>query len=289
MSVFELSLTLLAAVMHSAWNLLVHVRRQDALLLVRLPLVFGLVGVLPIAMVEYLNPQMTSLAWRMLVVAVICQTLYYLGLTMAYRAGDFSIVYPIARAVPIVMLAMVDQWRGRDPTWLGWLGVMLVTIGCLLLGVQAMRTTNGGVKPTLWIWIGVTSLATFGYSVVDKVALESMRTGLDTALRYGVFELLFGALGASVCLGGCRWPCGKIKFPKSWAIVLCGAFLLGVGYVLILWVYQQAGQVSYVVAVRQVSVFIGVCVAAMLYERVGVVRIILALIIAIGVAIVAIA
>ena len=82
---------------------------------------------------------------------------------------------------------------------------------------------------------------------------------------------------------------GKIKFPKSWAIVLCGAFLLGVGYVLILWVYQQAGQVSYVVAVRQVSVFIGVCVAAMLYERVGVVRIILALIIAIGVAIVAIA
>lgn len=290
MSLFALILVLIAAFMHAGWNLLVYALQQDRYLLVRLSLLFGLVGLGPLLIAEWLHPTLTPRAWQMLAVAGVCQTMYLTGLTMGYRSGDFTIIYPLVRALPILALVVMDMVRDRMPTPTGWAGIIMVTAGCCCLAFSAMRDARSGRWAAQWFWIALTAAGTIGYCAADKIALESIPEGLDGAWRYGVIEFVLGALGAGLCLGAT--PVGVLhpQPPVGWIRTLFGASLLGSGYVFTLWAYQLVDQVSYVVACRQISITIGVVLAAwLLHERVGALRIVLALVIATGVALIAIA
>ena len=290
MSIFALILVLAAAVMHAAWNLFVHAQRQDHYLLIRLTLVYGLVGLVPFLVAELLNPTLTRLAWGMLGITAIGQTMYVVGLTRGYRTGDFTVVYPLVRALPILFLALMDIMRGRMPSMTGWSGIVLVTLGCVLLGVQSMRGAHHIRSFALWFWIVLTAAGTVCYSAADKIGLESMPSGINAALRYSVLEFLLGAIGAALCLGTSPMKILRSHPSVRWMKIICGAVLLGGGYVLILWVYQLVDQVSYVVAGRQISIVIGVVLAAsLLHEHVGIRRILIASVIAAGVALIALA
>ena len=290
MSSFAITLTLVAALMHAAWNLLAHAEQQDRYLLIRLPLVFGLAGIVPLAVFECLDPTLTHRALQMLPVAVVCQAIYFVGLTMGYRLGEFTVVYPLARALPILMLAVVDLACGRPPTLAGWFGILLVTVACSLLGIQAMRCAPRDRFSTVWIWIVLTAMSTFGYSAADKLALESMPRGLDPAFRYCVLEFSLSALVAGAFLGASPISLLRSYPPASWKKVMLGAGLIGGSYGVILRVYQLVDQVSYVVAARQMSIVIGVALAAWVsHEHVNMQRIVLSIVIATGVALIAIA
>ena len=290
MPIFALTLVLIAAVMHAAWNLIVHAQKQDRFLLVRLSLLFGLIGVGPLLIAEWLHPVLTPLAWRMLALSVVFQTMYLTGLTMGYRSGDFTVIYPLVRALPILALAMIDMVRDQMPTPTGWVGIVMVTTGCSCLALGSIRGRRHGRWPVLWCWIALTACGTIGYCTADKIALESMPKGLDAALRYAVIEFLFGAIGAGLCLGATPIRLLRPHPSVGWSRTLFGAALLGGGYVLILWAYQLVKHVSYVVACRQISIAIGVVLAAwLLHEHVGVRRIVLAVVIAAAVALIAMA
>ena len=55
--------------------------------------------------------------------------IYYLGLSRGYMSGDFTVVYPLARATPVLVIAALDVARGQAPTLFGWLGLLLIVIG----------------------------------------------------------------------------------------------------------------------------------------------------------------
>src|SRR5690606_5071820 len=109
----------------------------------------------------------------LLAITGIFQSLYFFGLSRGYSSGDFTVVYPVARALPVLILALVDVARGHAPSAWGWLGMFLVVAGCLLSPLQSPRAirldryvnATGG-------WVLVTALAGVGYSVVDKLAAE---------------------------------------------------------------------------------------------------------------------
>ncbi|MCB8945767.1 MAG: hypothetical protein H6658_18620 [Ardenticatenaceae bacterium] len=46
--------------------------------------------------------------WPYLLVTGCFQAMYYLGLLQGYKSGDFTVVYPVARALPVLILAFVD-------------------------------------------------------------------------------------------------------------------------------------------------------------------------------------
>jgi len=288
MSLFPLALIFISTVLHASWNLLAHARRQDTTLFVRANLIVGLVGLGPILWLQFGGDPFPAAVWPLLLATGFFQAVYFLGLTMGYRVGDFSVVYPVARALPVLALAVLDIARGRPPSALGWLGMVLVTVGCLLAPLASLRTISRD-RYLNWtiFWVLVTAAGTVGYSGVDKAALEMLRPGLLSALRYGVLQWL---LTVPFLWLGLRFVA---RLPMEWGAVrdwrraALATIFISSAYTLILWVYQMIPQASYVVALRQFSIVIGVVAAIVIFhEPAAKLRLSAALIITAGVVLV---
>ncbi len=120
-----LGLVFLSTILHASWNLLAHARRNDQTLFLRAALVTGLVGLGPVLWSEWTGSnRFPPMVWLLLVITGLFQGLYFLGLTRGYGSGDFTVVYPVARALPVLILALVDAGRGQVPSALGWLGII---------------------------------------------------------------------------------------------------------------------------------------------------------------------
>src|SRR3989442_15936091 len=128
MPLAALLLVLGAAVCHSAWNLLV---KTDAR---RLEIQSGalIVGALLCspALLIYALAEVSGPAWGVILLSGLFATAYVFPLTAAYGAGDLSLVYPVARGTPpllVVPLAIV--LLGERPAWQGLVGIGLVVLG----------------------------------------------------------------------------------------------------------------------------------------------------------------
>src|SRR5437667_92116 len=128
MPLAALLLVLGAAVCHSVWNLLV---KSDAR---RLEIQSGalLVGVVLCspALLIYPLTAVSPAAWGAVLVSGLFEAGYVFALTAAYGAGDLSLVYPVARGTPpllVVPLAIV--LLGERLAWQGLVGIGLVVLG----------------------------------------------------------------------------------------------------------------------------------------------------------------
>ena len=256
-----------SSIMHAGWNLLAHSQRADGALFLRVTLITGLVGLIPAAVLELQGPAFAMQVWLLLIITGIFQALYYLGLTMGYRSGDFTLVYPLARALPVLFLAVVDLARGRTPTALGWLGMALVSVGCALTPLESLRSVSWAQyrKPVM-VWVLVTALGTLGYTTIDKIAAELLPTGPVSAARYGVLESLFTVpyLWLALRLGHQRLSQSN---GNGWKWAAVAAFFIFSAYWLVLWAYQLSPYASYISALRQFSIVIGVVAAAILLHE----------------------
>lgn len=288
MSLFPLLLILLSTLLHASWNLLAHARREDTTLFIRTNLIVGLVGLGPVLWLEFTRDPFPTAIWPLLLATGFFQAVYFLGLAMGYRAGEFSIVYPVARALPVLALALLDIARGRPPSALGWLGIALVTTGCLLAPLSSLRAVSREryLNWTLF-WVLVTAAGTVGYSGVDKVALEMLPSGLLSALRYGVLQWLLTVPFLWLLLRYvARLPL-RVGGLRDWRRAALATLFISSAYTLILWVYQMIPQASYVVALRQFSIVIGVIAAIVIFrEPAAKMRLTAALVISAGVALV---
>lgn len=264
---FVVLLVLLSTFLHAGWNLILRNQRSDATFL-QITIVTSLVGLGPVLLAE-LGPQpVLPSVWNYLILAGIFQALYYLGLTQGYRYGDFTVVYPIGRALPVLLVAVGDVARGRAPSLVAWLGMILVSIGCFIIPLESWR---GFSWSRYWnramFWAILTALASVGYTLTDKFAADLIASGPGTAARYGVYE----AAASAVVYGLILKAKGRLALNQlSWASwgwsALAAVGVFG-AYWLILWSYQLAFHTSYVVALRQLSIVIGVAVGAWFWRE----------------------
>jgi len=283
-------LTFISAFFHAGWNLIARKYRGGSIF-VRVPLLISLVGV-PLALLAgYLGSHFPPGVWVNFTVGGICLAIYYLGLTQGYQSGDFSVVYPLARSLPVLVIALADIARGHPPSPAGWMGILLVMIGCMLSPLTSLRE----IKPAAYlnvtsIWILITAAGMVGYTLVDSQAAERMAPAFTPLLRYQVFEVFVSFMVLWPLLLLFRQPLylerdlGAWKWPAVMAVLLYG------GYALVLLAYQLSAETSYVVAIRQFSIVIGVTIGAFYFkEPAPVLRISAALIITAGVLCIALA
>jgi drug/metabolite transporter (DMT)-like permease len=280
----SLVLVLVSAALHAGWNLSVRGQRQDDQLL-RIAAVTTLFGLGPVLLAEMGRTPLLPSTWRYFPVAGVFLAIYYLGLTRGYTGGDFTVVYPLARAIPVLLLAVVDVFRGHPPTALGWLGMVLVTAGCVLAPLESPRDLGlAHYRNRTTLWILVAAVGVFGYTTVDSTAARVMPPGVGTAVRYFVLQTAASLVAYLGILAILRQP---IRLGGSWAAwqrpTLATGFVLA-SYSLILWAFQLSPHASYIVALRQFSIVIGVIAAAILFrEPAPRFRIAMALIITAGV------
>jgi drug/metabolite transporter (DMT)-like permease len=127
---------LIAAAAHAGWNAAIK-RGLDPLVTTVLIAVGAGAVALPILAVVGL-PAAPARPW--VIASVVVHLGYFAGLIEAYRAGDMSQVYPIARGSAPLLTALVSTtWLGERLGPLGWVGLL-----CLVAGVMTLSLRGGG-------------------------------------------------------------------------------------------------------------------------------------------------
>jgi len=157
-------------------------------------------------------------------------------------------------------------WLGEYPTALGLLGIGLVVAGAYVLGIEPGRTTRPW-EPLLalrrrevqWAWL--TALLISLYHITDKVGVA-----LVAPLR---FQYLM-ALTRFVFYSGAIIPWKRrgllVEARSNWRSIITVSLLQFLAYQLVLTAMTSA-LVSYVAAVRQVSVLLAVFTGSVLLRE----------------------
>ena len=263
------ALVIASTFMHAGWNLLACRRRLQGVFISRMLVWVVSVGLVPAAVSELLARSLSPTAWACVAGSGLCCGVYFFGLARAYGSADFTVVYPEARALPVVLVALGDVLRGRVPTPVGWGGIALVVVGCLLAPLRSVREISPRRNfNRAAVWILLTALGTVGYTLLDKLAAETVQQGPATAARYGYVYFVVSCAAYSLlarCFDSSRPAAGSV----GWAAPALGAVLNFGAYWLVLWAYQLAARASYVVAFRQFSIVIGVVLAFAIYKERG--------------------
>ena len=267
MALLPLLLALISAVLHVAWNIFARSQR-DAIFFLRLNLISSVLGLVPALILEYQGSAILPLVWPYLILAGIGQALYYLGLTNGYLSGTFTVVYPLSRAIPVLIIALLDVTRNQSPSPMGWTGLILIVIGCLLAPLTSGRNFSINMywnKTT--VWIGVAALGTITYTAADSAAARLIHTGLESATRYHIISLFFGLIAYWLTLYICNTSVQLRATGKDWWSAVAATLAMFVSYTLVLWAYQLSPQSSYVVGVRQVSIVLGAVAAIVIFRE----------------------
>ena len=289
MSTTAVLLILISSITHAGWNLILRSQRTTYTIL-RITGLVGIMGLGPALALEAWGQPFPTVIWGYLLITALFQAGYYLGLSKGYQSGHFSVVYPLARALPILMIAVSDVWRGHMPSLLGWVGMGMVSLGCFFIPLPSLRAFNvAHYRSPVLAWTLLAAFGTTGYSIIDNLAAEHNIPGPLTAARYGVFEFLLAAMLYWLVLKKMGLPTGDDLGWRGWRWSALAAVGLFGSYWLILWSYQFALHVSYVVTLRQFSIIIGVVLGVILFrEPAPLLRIGNAVIIAMGIAFIAI-
>jgi uncharacterized membrane protein len=282
MEFLPLALVLASAVSHGLWNYLAKEGKDKEsfmllLNLTSLPLlmpVFLLILpeiYLPLEIVPYL------------LVSGLAETVYFLGLGKAYESGDLSIVYPVARSSPVFVTIAAAVFLGETISLTGLLGIMVIFVGVYILHLKGM-TREDLVAPLRYLMSGssryaiIAALGTTVYSITDKLGVSTVDPMLYS------FWLGFSVTGMVTIVTVKRKGFKAIRdeFSSPLKVSFAGLLMRG-GYMLVLYAMSIA-PVSYILALRQISVVLGALMGVIfLGESYGRVRIMGSLVIFVGV------
>ena len=280
---FVVAIVIASTFMHAGWNLLARYAGSEAVFYKRMLVITLIAGFLPAVISEMLTGSMTPLAWMCVIGSGTSAAFYLFGLAKAFEISDFTIVYPVARALPVILVAVTDVLRGRVLTPLGWVGIILVALGSFLIPQQ--RFGDFQLRNYLNIavlWMIIAALGTVGYTVLDKIAAEVVQSGPATAARYAYFYFSISFFPYMLLMRTNKGD-QKSRAQPSWYLAGIGAVLGFGAYWLILWTFQLSQVASYIVAFRQFSIVIGAVLGFLIFKEQGIyVRISGAVLIAAG-------
>lgn len=262
-------LLILSALAHAWWNLFSK-KDHPSIASFLLANIFGTLLVVPL-MISGRDQvlEMIRQLWPLLLLTGFFQALYFSGLAYAYKKGELSVAYPLARSLPALMVAIVVFLfgQGEEVGSVVLFGISLIIVGGFLIPLQSFsnfslhRYWSVAVAAAL-----VAAAGTAGYSLTDDFALELIRRGRSVSLRDN-FLLAFyyiGLQGVTTVFwqGLSLIPQRKerqlfirqLTHPAS--SIVKGAGIL-ITYALVLISMGYVTNVSYVVAFRQLSIPIG--------------------------------
>ncbi len=137
MNATALSLVLIAAVIHAAWNLAAKRIRRGGARFVWAYYSLSAVVLVPVMAVSLaIEPQRPQWTWLFAAaVTAVLHITYGVVLQRGYAVGDLSVVYPLARGTgPLISVLAAVVLLGERPGPLGLLGAFLVIAGVLVIG-----------------------------------------------------------------------------------------------------------------------------------------------------------
>ena len=246
-----LALVLGAALLHSVWNALAK-RALD-----QLPFFWSSVSLAtlllgPLALWPLRAHGFPLTALPFVVATTLLHACYFIALARSYRAGEFSLVYPITRGtgvalVPLLALPLFDERLSP----LGTAGVALVVCGIIGLHLtpRAVRATASASRlvGAGTGWAVLTGLIIAAYSLVDKAGVARLHPLPYIALLgLGSSLVLLPAVVA-------KRDALRREWQVNWRAILVASAMNLTAYLLVLFAFRLS-KVGYVVAARELSI-----------------------------------
>tara|TARA_B100001057_G_C22750388_1_gene911559 strand:- start:137 stop:973 length:837 start_codon:yes stop_codon:yes gene_type:complete len=267
-----MTLVLAAALLHALWNAVVKGAGDRVI-------TFGLVilgQTLPALLIAPFVPLPSASALPYLLLSVIIHWGYYYFLISAYRFGDLSLIYPIARGLTPILVALGALFiLGEILTFLSWLGLVLISLGILILA----WTATFEKKSFLGILLALgTSLMIAGYSVVDGMGVRLT----EHALSYIAWLFIIEAIAIVAIFVPRRIRLRMLTRRQIWTGIT-GGIMASLAYGLVL-IAKTHAPIAMVSALRETSVVFASLIGLMVFgEGPATWRLIAALIVVIGV------
>ncbi len=248
------ALVAISAVIHAAWNVILKTSGDPLRTAARAVVGSVLVGA-PFAIVAYLaegRPAIPGEAWALAVASGIVEAAYFILLGAAYRRGDLSVVYPIARGTaPLLAVIVGVVVLGERLTPAGAAGVLSLLAGVVVVqrpwrGIRNARTGDPIDRAVLFALATGVAIAT--YSSIDSVGANVVPPWLFAALLFPV-----GAVALALWV---RFvDRADVPPPAPWPRATLAGTLSLAGYLLILVAYSLA-PLTIVAPLREAAVVI---------------------------------
>ena len=242
MSVFVVVIVLIAALMHALWNALVKGSGDQTVVL-------GLIAlghVIPGAFLVLSLPFPAQESWPYIFASTVIHWGYYYLLNMAYRSGDLSIIYPIARgAAPLLIAVGAWVWIGETLPLTSWIGIGAISFGIFLLSRPSAvaHVPRSGILAAFGAAVTVAA-----YSIADGIGVRAS----GHALAYVGWLFLAEIFVAAYVLSS-RWTRFRKLGARKALVGFAGGVISGAAYALALYAKTLA-PLGLVSAMRETSV-----------------------------------
>lgn len=214
-----------AAILHVTWNVLVKTS-DDPLRAAGVGMVLGAVVLTPLAIAGWFaigRPAIPAEAVALGIVSGVFEAIYVVVLSAAYRAGDLSIVYPLARGTATLLaVGLGIAILGERPGPLGLAGIALLLAGFFWLQRPWRMLTSaarrGGIDR------GVALALLCGVIIATYSAIDRVGTRLTEPWLYGAILWASTAIVLVVVLAVRISPAALI--PREPRIVVGGLIML---------------------------------------------------------------
>ena len=258
-------LVVLSSGMHAYWNLLLK-KSKDMEVFVWCFLIIIILIFSPLFCVSVNNINISPIGWLCIVSTGLVKTFYFISLSNAYRKDDLSFVYPIARSAPIIFVFIgALLFLGETPSVSGIVGMILILLGVYTIHVDSL---GGFFSPLRSLnresakWALITALFITLYSIIDKIGV-----GYVDAFTYIflMFVFMFIFLTPHVffiknkTMIKTEWNSNKKDIVTAGILNFCTFYMILIA--------MSLANLSYIVALREISIIFGVILGAMVLKE----------------------
>lgn len=247
------AVVVLAAVLHALWNALVKGAADKAAAMVGVVLGQGIAGALVLPLAH--RPELA--AWPWLLAGVGLHLGYQLFLNQAYRFGDLTQVYPIARGVsPLIVTAVSALFLGTVFSRIEVLALAMISLG--IASISLVRRNDGALQGKAALLALITGGFIAAYSLVDGHGARIAGTALGF---YGALSVL-NALCTVAAVRTLR-PGLLTRAVRTWQSLILGGGASFIAYAIVVWAFTQA-PIALVTALRETSIIFALLIGVLL-------------------------
>ncbi len=246
-------LVLFSAFLHAVWNAQVKVHADRLLTLGLVSVMATLVSLAMLPFARVPPPEV----WPWLVGGVLCHQGFKFCLLGAYRTGDFSQVYPLARgSAPLLVALASGETLRTGQVW----GVGLISVGIFSLTFDKGIPKRQHLPPVLYALATAVFIA--AYTVFDGRGVRLMGNVLDFVPW---LFLLDGTLFAAIALTLRRHHLKPYLGVRLLTPLIAGLISL-LGYFIIIWAVGQ-GAMAPIAALRETGVIFAALIGTLVLKE----------------------
>ncbi len=238
-----------SALLHATWNAAVKSTGQHTAVMTGQMLVAGLVGLPVLFFVDL--PRWESLVW--IAASALFNVMGIKAILRAYDHGEFGLVYPMSRAIMIMLVVPLSTLLAHERLSTGaMLGIALIIAALALLALSARHGQN--LSRQVLIWTGVGGVLSACTVLIDANGIRQS----GSPFAYGCLTAVFNA--ANMAWQQRRLPGLVATIRRHARVTLWTGVLSMVSYLLIVWVFSKAA-IAGAAALRDTSSVFAVLIA----------------------------